>query len=124
MSNYAQRPATKPRRAIAPASRQPKAALNNKSALSKAAIVVKLLARPKGATIAEVSNTTGWQAHSVRAFFSGLRKKGSVLERDTRKDGTASYRLISGDANPAIMAAAGTAPAPDERAPAVTGGES
>jgi hypothetical protein len=113
----------KPRRAAAAASRQPKAATSTKATSSKSDIVGKLLARPKGATIAEVSNATGWQAHSVRAFFSGLRKKGSALERELRKDGTSGYRLVRDDSNPTSAADVAPEPAPDERTPAVSGDE-
>ena len=110
-------PAAKPRRVAAVASRNPKAAPN------KSDIVVKLLARLKGTTIAEVSHATGWQAHSVRAFFSGLRKRGSALEREARKDGTSSYRLLPRDTKPATVAAATTALASNEGTPAVTDDE-
>lgn len=67
---------------------------------SKSAIVAKLLARRNGATVADVSLATGWQPHSVRAFFSGLRKKGGTLVRDELKDGSTAYRLIASDAVP------------------------
>lgn len=116
-------PSVEPRRTAAAARRQPKAATSIKAAPSKADIVGKLLARPKGATIAEVSNATGWQAHSVRAFFSGLRKKGLALELESRKDGTSSYRLVRDDSNPTTAAAVVAELAPDERTPAVTGDE-
>lgn len=99
----------KPRGPTAAASRRRKAAPSSKATPKKADIVVKLLARPKGATIAEVSDVTGWQPHSVRAFFTGLRKKGSVLERDTRKGGTSSYRLMPKAAKPTTMACANVA---------------
>ena len=39
---------------------------------------------PGGATVAQISETTGWAAHTVRGFFAGLKKKGvavAVLER-------------------------------------------
>ena len=119
----AQGPVAKPRRADAPASRQPQAALNNKSTPSKSAIVAKLLARPKGATVAEVSGVTGWQDHSVRAFFSGLRKKGRVLEREARKNGTSSYRLRPNPAEITTQAPASTTSASDDGMPVATGGE-
>lgn len=73
---------------------KPTAAPSVKAAPSKSDIVAKLLARPKGATVAEVSSATGWQPHSVRAFLSGLRKKGVELMRGSRKDGTTYYRRM------------------------------
>ena len=46
--------------------------------------VLGMLRRTEGATVAQVADATGWQAHTVRGFFAGLKKKGievSVLER-------------------------------------------
>jgi hypothetical protein len=54
---------------------------------SKSDTVIKLLLRSKGATPLELIAATDWQAHSVRAFLSGLRKKGRVLVREARKSG-------------------------------------
>ena len=64
-----------------------------KSAKPKFEIVKRLLSRQNGATAAEISNATGWQAHSVRAYLSGLRKKGSALVREERQNGSKAYRL-------------------------------
>ena len=61
---------------------------------TKGAAVIKLLSRAKGATATEIITATSWQPHSVRAFLSGLRKKGEVLERAARKNGEAAYRLV------------------------------
>jgi predicted transcriptional regulator len=36
---------------------------------------------------------TSWQNHSVRAFFTGLRKKGLTLVREERTSGELAYRL-------------------------------
>lgn len=60
----------------------------------KSAAVIKLLWRSRGATSAEMMTATGWQSHSVRAFLTGLRKKGHVLTRQARKSGEAAYRLM------------------------------
>ncbi|MBL6459567.1 DUF3489 domain-containing protein [Belnapia sp. T6] len=46
--------------------------------------VLALLRRPEGATITQVAEATGWQAHTVRGFFAGPKKRGievSVLKR-------------------------------------------
>lgn len=57
--------------------------------------VNKLLRRAKGATVAEIQDITSWQAHSIRAFLSGLRKKGAALTKEQRKSGETTYRLAS-----------------------------
>lgn len=48
---------------------------------SKAATLLELLQRKDGATLEEMTERTGWQAHSVRAALTGLRKKGHVIEK-------------------------------------------
>lgn len=42
---------------------------------SKLAILLELLTRPEGATIAEMARTTGWQPHSVRGAMAGTLAK-------------------------------------------------
>lgn len=59
----------------------------------------KLLARPRGATVPEIMTASGWQNHSVRAFFTVLRKKGLSLTREERTSGEQAYRL----AQPAVI---------------------
>ena len=65
---------------------------------AKSVTVSKLLRRAKGATVAELQEATSWQPHSVRAFLSGLRKKGSVLTKEQRKSGETAFRL-TGDSS-------------------------
>ena len=51
---------------------------------TKRALVLGLLRRPKGATVAQVADATGWARHTVHGFFAGLKKAGTpiqVLER-------------------------------------------
>ena len=55
---------------------------------SKIASVTEMLHRQQGATIAELVEATGWQAHTVRAALAGLRKKGHAITRGSR-DGMA-----------------------------------
>jgi len=45
---------------------------------TKIARVQGMLERPSGATVEALCKTTGWQAHSVRAALTGLRKAGHV----------------------------------------------
>jgi hypothetical protein len=42
---------------------------------SKQALVIELLQRSEGATVAEVMSATGWQPHTVRGLLSGTLKK-------------------------------------------------
>ena len=60
---------------------------------SKAAQVCTLLARPQGATLNEIRNHTGWQAHTVRGFISrNLSKQGRKV-RSFAREGERVYRL-------------------------------
>ena len=56
--------------------------------------VEKLLRSPKGATIPQLQKSTAWQAHSVRAALTGLRKKGHQVQRSNDANGVATYRII------------------------------
>lgn len=62
---------------------------------SKSDRVKNLLARTKGASIEEICQATQWQAHSVRSFLTGLRKKGFVLAREQRGEEGTVYRITS-----------------------------
>ncbi len=72
-------------------------------ATSKSDSFTKLLRRAKGATVAELQEATSWQPHSVRAFLSGLRKKGSAVIKEQRKSGETAYH-IRGKAAAAVAA--------------------
>ena len=64
---------------------------------SKAASVLTMLAKPKGASLQAICKATGWQPHSARAALSGLRKAGHMIERTPGdgKEGGSVYRLSS-----------------------------
>ena len=54
--------------------------------------MTEMLRRQQGATIAELIEATGWQAHTVRAALTGLRKKGHDITRGSR-DGMTTYLI-------------------------------
>ncbi|MBI5920942.1 MAG: DUF3489 domain-containing protein [Betaproteobacteria bacterium] len=63
---------------------------------SKQATVIEMLQRPNGATIHEICEATGWQAHTVRGTFAGALKKKLGLNITSFKDTGASrvYRIL------------------------------
>jgi hypothetical protein len=62
---------------------------------TKTAIVLELLRRPEGATLAELRAATGWQPHSVRGFLSGGlgKKMGLTVESLKTAEGARAYRI-------------------------------
>ena len=57
--------------------------------------ILTLLKRPKGATLKELRKATGWQAHSVRGFLSGVLKKMGLKLKLLDRDGARAYQLKS-----------------------------
>ena len=53
---------------------------------TKQALLVELLRRPEGATIAEIVDATGWQSHTVRGAMAGVLKKKLGLVVSSEKD--------------------------------------
>jgi len=64
---------------------------------SKHDLILSLLRRKQGATIAELQTASGWQAHSVRGFLSGTVKKrlGLKLQSIKGKDGERRYSIAA-----------------------------
>jgi hypothetical protein len=63
--------------------------------VSKGAVVVALLERGEGATMADLITATGWLPHTTRAALTGLRKKGLPITR-SKRDGTTVYSITAG----------------------------
>ncbi len=63
---------------------------------TKAGAILSQLARPNGASIAHLRKATGWQAHSIRATLTGLRKQGHDVLRDKNAKGVTMYRVAKG----------------------------
>ena len=63
---------------------------------SKQATVIQMLQRPEGATISQICQATGWQAHTVRGTFAGAFKKklGLNLTSDKADGGERIYRIV------------------------------
>lgn len=77
----------KPKPAKAP--KEPKAPRT-----TKAAEVIALLEESaEGVSRETLTSLTGWLPHTLRAFLSGLRKKGIEVIRDTDATGQSTYRI-------------------------------
>ena len=47
---------------------------------TKQEMVLTMLRRTEGATVAQIEEATGWANNTVRGFFAGLKKKGHAIE--------------------------------------------
>ena len=62
---------------------------------SKEAMLIDMLRRPEGATIAQIMAATGWQAHTCRGAFAGAlkKKRGLTVTSEKLDGGERVYRL-------------------------------
>ena len=62
---------------------------------SKQASVIQLLQRQEGATIGQIMEATGWNAHTIRGSFAGCFKKklGLTLMSEKPEGGERTYRI-------------------------------
>jgi hypothetical protein len=70
---------------------------------SKLAQVIVLLGRKQGVGIEELTSTTGWLPHTMRAALTGLRKRGYAIERSRSEQDGSVYRIVT-SAAPALAA--------------------
>ncbi len=63
---------------------------------SKQALIVEMLRRPEGSTIAQLTEATGWQPHTVRGALAGTLKRKLQLEITSTKDSGSPriYRVV------------------------------
>lgn len=66
-----------------------------KRTVSKQAILIELMTRPEGATLAQMVQATGWQAHTVRGCLAGTLKKklGLLIDSVKETNGERVYRV-------------------------------
>jgi hypothetical protein len=63
---------------------------------TKQQAIISALQQPNGATIASLSEKTGWQPHSVRGFLAGQLKKLGIKLQSEKTDGERRYRIPAG----------------------------
>ena len=62
-------------------------------ASTKRALLIGMLERPEGASVAEIGQRLGWLPHTVRAAITGLRHAGREVTRSKDAEGQSVYRL-------------------------------
>jgi Protein of unknown function (DUF3489) len=62
-------------------------------ATTKRALLIGMLERPEGASIAEIGRRLGWLPHTVRAAITGLRHADRAVTRSKDTTGQSVYRL-------------------------------
>jgi len=66
----------------------------NEARSNKKAEVIAMMKRARGVTLAEITEATGWQKHTVRGFVSILGSKGGEkIESSKNAAGERSYRI-------------------------------
>ena len=80
-----------------PTSDEPAAKARKHRDGTKEAMLIDMLRRPEGATIAQIIAATGWQAHTVRGAFAGAlkRKRGLTVTSEKPDGGERVYRTAA-----------------------------
>ena len=75
---------------------KPKRAPRRKREGTKLALLIEMLRRPEGATVAQIADKTKWQNHSIRGVISGALKKklGLTVTSEKVEGSERTYRII------------------------------
>src|SRR5438094_6697810 len=76
-----------------PSANVPGADADRPRASTKRAVLIGMLERPEGASVAELGQRLGWLPHTVRAAITGLRHAGREVTRSKDAEGQSVYRL-------------------------------
>jgi hypothetical protein len=71
----------------------PSADADRPRASTKRAVLIGMLERRDGASVAELGQRLGWLPHTVRAAITGLRHAGREVTRSKDAEGQSVYRL-------------------------------
>lgn len=63
---------------------------------SKTSLILQMLQRSEGVTIAQIVTTTGWLPHTTRAALTGLKKKGHEITSEKAEGDERVYRVVAG----------------------------
>ena len=69
--------------------------INAPRAGTKQAKLVTMLSRKSGVTLENASAALGWQTHTTSATMTGLKKRGYVIERESRAGKAAIYKIVT-----------------------------
>ena len=67
---------------------------------TKRAVLIGMIERPDGASVAELGQRLGWLPHTVRAAITGLRHAGREVMRSKDATGQSVYRLARVESAP------------------------
>ena len=75
---------------------QPRRSRHGPRESTKEALLIDMLRRPEGATIAQIMAATGWQAHTCRGAFAGAlkKKRGLTVTSEKLDGGDRVYRIV------------------------------
>jgi Protein of unknown function (DUF3489) len=76
-----------------PTAHVPSADADRPRASTKRAVLIGMLERRDGASVAELGQRLGWLPHTVRAAITGLRHAGREVTRSKDAEGQSVYRL-------------------------------
>jgi len=62
---------------------------------TKQDLIIGLMQREDGASLAELVAATGWLPHTTRAALTRLRQGGHKLRKDKRHTGETAYRIAA-----------------------------
>ena len=63
---------------------------------SKSSLVLQMLQRPEGATIAQLVAATGWLPHTTRAALTSLKKREHQVTSEKAEGEERVYRVVAG----------------------------